>query len=252
MKGKIRISAVKYANTYPFIWGLRESGFDKKVLLETDHPAQCAAKLRENKADIGLIPVAAIPGVRNSRIISDYCIGANGKVRTVMLLSNCPFTSLDTINLDYRSVTSVTLARVLAANMWKKEFRWNDTSENTDFFDIACNEAVVLIGDQCFESESRFKFRMDLAEEWKIFTGLPFVFACWVANRDIDEEFRDEFNSALKLGVENIDKVAEYFGNSGKITRKELLEYLNVNIDYNLDEAKRKAMTLFHDLMRKL
>ena len=252
MKGKIRISAVRYANTYPFIWGLRKSGFEKKVILETDHPAQCAAKLRDGKADIGLIPVAAITGVKNSRIISDYCIGTNGKVRTVMLLSNCPFTSLDTINLDYRSVSSVTLARVLAANMWKKEFTWNDTSEKTDFFDIACNEAVVLIGDQCFESESRYKFRIDLAEEWKKYTGLPFVFACWVANRDIDEEFRNEFNSALRLGVENIEKVAEYYGNTGKITREELLKYLKVNIDYHLNDEKRKAMELFLDLTKKL
>jgi chorismate dehydratase len=93
---------------------------------------------------------------------------------------------------------------------------------------------------------------MDMAEEWKKYTGLPFVFACWVANRDIDKEFRDEFNSALKLGVDNIDKVADYFGNSGKIPRKELLEYLKVNIDYQLNEPKKEAMDLFLDLMRKL
>ena len=55
---KIRISAVKYANTYPFIYGLTESGFDKKIILETDHPADCAAKLINGKVDIGLIPVA--------------------------------------------------------------------------------------------------------------------------------------------------------------------------------------------------
>ena len=51
---KIRISAVKYANTYPFIYGLTESGFDKKVILETDHPADCAAKLINGRVDIGL------------------------------------------------------------------------------------------------------------------------------------------------------------------------------------------------------
>jgi len=250
--GKIRISAVRYANTYPFIWGLTESGFSKKVYLETDHPAQCAAKLREGRADIGLIPVAALPGVKNGRIISDYCIGANGNVKTVMLLSNCPFEELDTINLDYRSVTSVTLVRVLARNMWKKDFRWNDTSEVTDFFSIPCNEGVVLIGDQCFESESRYKFRMDLAMEWKKQTGLPFVFACWVANRDTGIEFLNDFNSALRLGVENIDKVAEYFGSMGKISKPQLVDYLKNNIDFNLDDDKKSAMNLFFDLMKKL
>jgi chorismate dehydratase len=252
MSEKIRISAVQYANTYPFIWGLKESGFEKKVALATDHPAQCAAKLRDGRADIGLIPVAAIPEVKNSSIISDYCIGTNGKVRTVMLLSNCPFNELDTVNLDYRSVTSVNLVKILAAGMWKKEFRWNDTSEKTDFLSIACNEAVVLIGDQCFESESKYKFRIDLAEEWKNHTGLPFVFACWVANREIDESFRGEFNDALSMGVNNIEKVAEYFGNSGKIGREELEKYLKENIDYHLDARKKEAMNLFHSLMQKL
>jgi len=98
---KIKISAVKYANTYPFIYGLTESGFDRKVILETDHPADCAAKLLSGKVDIGLIPVATLALLKEYHIISDYCIGANGNVRTVMLLSNCPFNNIGTIYLDY-------------------------------------------------------------------------------------------------------------------------------------------------------
>ena len=107
---KIRISAVKYANTYPFIFGLKESGLDKRVILETDHPADCAAKLISGKVDIGLVPVAALPLIKEYHIISDYCIGTNGLVRTVLLLSNCPFEEIATIYLDYRSLSSVTLS----------------------------------------------------------------------------------------------------------------------------------------------
>jgi len=172
---KIRISAVKYANTYPFIWGLRESGFDKRVILETDHPADCAAKVISGKADIGLIPVAALPLIKNYYIISDYCIGAIGKVKTVMLLSNFPFDQINSINLDYRSRSSVNLTKVLAKYFWKKEFNWINTSEKFDFKNIGANEAVVLIGDQCFEFENSFSHKIDLAEEWKKQTGLPFV-----------------------------------------------------------------------------
>jgi chorismate dehydratase len=246
---KIRISAVKYANTYPFIWGMRESGFDKTVILETDHPAQCAAKLISGKVDIGLIPVAALPQVKNYHITSDYCIGADGKVRTVMLLSNCPFKHVKTINLDYRSRSSVNLTRVLAKNMWNREFNWVDTSEKFDFMNIGADEAVVLIGDQCFEMASNYDFGMDLAEEWKNYTGLPFVFACWAANRELDHKFVSGFNSALKLGVENIHSVAEYFGQSGVIGQKELEDYLKINIDYPLDDRKRQGMNLFLELL---
>lgn len=249
---KIRISAVKYANTYPFIWGLRHSGFDKKVIVETDHPAQCAAKLISGKADIGLIPVAALPQVKNYDIVGKYCIGANGDVRTVMLFSNCPFEEVDIISLDYRSRSSISLSRVLAKNMWKREFIWRDTSENFDFINIGSNEAVVLIGDQCFESESSFKFRMDLAGEWNKHTGLPFVFAVWAANIQVDNRFRDKFNEALRLGVDNIHKVAEAFAKISVIKEDELERYLRKNIDYILDKRKMEAMNLFLSLLQKL
>jgi chorismate dehydratase len=249
---KIRISAVKYANTYPFLWGFRESGFDRTVILETDHPAQCAAKLIARKVDIGLVPVAALPLVKEYRVIGDYCIGANGKVRTVMLLSNCPFRYVKTINLDYRSMSSVNLTKVLAKHMWHREFRWVDTSEKFDFMHIGPDEAVVLIGDQCFESESNYDFGMDLAGEWKDQTGLPFVFACWTANRNLNEDFIRDFNLALKTGVDNIDEVARYYGKTSVIKEDELRNYLKDNIDYIFDDEKKKGMNLFLELLKQI
>jgi chorismate dehydratase len=249
---KIRISAVKYANTYPFIYGLYESGLDKKAVIETDHPADCAAKLISGKADLGLIPVATLPLLKEYQIIGDYCIGANGKVRTVMLLSNCPFNDIATIYLDYRSRSSVNLTKVLAKNCWNSEFRWVSTSKGFDFVNIGLNEAVVLIGDQCFEFEKRFRYRIDLAEEWKNFSGLPFVFACWTANKKLSSEFTEEFNKALELGVKNIDAVVNKYGKTGTIKGDELKTYLTENIDYNFDDDKKKALKLFLELMSKL
>jgi chorismate dehydratase len=249
---KIRISAVKYANTYPFIYGLTETGFDKKVILETDHPAECATKLISGKVDIGLIPVAALPLMKEYHIITDYCLGAYGKVRTVMLLSNCPFEEIRSVNLDYRSRSSVNLARILARNWWKKNFTWNNTLEGFDFVNIPPNEAVVLIGDQCFEYENRYKFRIDLAEEWNKFSGLPFAFACWTSNRQLDKIFLREFNDALGTGVNNIPAVLKKYGNTGSIRNEDLKIYLTENMNYDLNDDKRKAIALFLDLMAKL
>ena len=249
---KIRISAVKYANTYPFIYGLTESGFDRRVMLETDHPADCAAKLISGSVDIGLIPVATLPLLNEYHIISDYCIGAFGKVRTVMLLSNCPFEDIVSVYLDYRSRSSVTLSKVLAKNFWKRDFRWINTSEEFNFTDIGMNEAVVLIGDQCFEFENRFRHKTDLAYAWKEFSGLPFVFACWTANKKVDEKFIEEFNEALRFGVNNISLVAEKYGNTGTITGKDLEKYLTENIDYEFNDEMRKGLKLFLELMAKL
>jgi chorismate dehydratase len=249
---KIRISAVKYANTYPFIYGLTESGFDKKVILEMDHPADCASKLINGKVDIGLVPVAILPLLKEYHIISDYCIGTNGNVRTVMLLSNCQFEKITTIYLDYRSRSSVILTKVLAKNCWKSEFRWVNTSKGFDFRNIGLNEAVVLIGDQCFEYENSFRFKIDLANEWKGFTGLPFVFACWASNREIDKEFVEDFNLALLSGIRNIDAVVEKYDKSGAIKGRDLKEYLTRNIDYDFNEDKKRALNLFLGYIKHL
>jgi chorismate dehydratase len=249
---KIRISAVKYANTYPFIYGLTESGFYKEVILETDHPADCAAKLINNTVDIGLIPVAALPSLKEYHIVSDYCIGANGNVRTVLLLSNCPFEDIRSIYLDYRSRSSVNLTKVLARNSWKREYMWINTSKAFDFLNIGLNDAVVLIGDQCFEFENSFRYKVDLANEWKKFSGLPFVFACWTANKHINNEFITKFNNALQLGVNDIDAVVEKFGKTGTIKGKILKTYLVENIDYDFNDEKKKALKLFLELLAEI
>ena len=249
---KIKISAVKYANTYPFLYGISVSGFDKKVIIETDHPADCASKLISGKVDIGLIPVASLPLLKEYHIITDYCLGAYGKVRTVMLLSNCPLAEITRINLDYRSRSSVNLARILAKNAWKKEFTWKNTSEKFDFLNIPENDAVVLIGDQCFVLEKKFRYQLDLADEWHRFTGLPFAFACWTANKQLDKSIISEFNDALATGVNNIPAVVEKFGHSGVIRGDDLRMYLTENIDFILNDDKRKAIELFLRLMNDL
>jgi chorismate dehydratase len=249
---KIRVSAVNFANTYPFIYGLTETGFDKKIILTTDHPADCASKLISGQVDIGLIPVAALPNLKEYHIITDYCLGAYGKVRTVMLLSNCPFDNIEKVNLDYRSRSSVNLARILAKNAWKKEFHWNNTTEQFDFINIPENEAIVLIGDRCFEFENKFRYKTDLAEEWYNFTGLPFAFACWTANKKLDEKFLEEFNNSIGTGVRNIPAVVEKYGKTGIIRGEDLYNYLTKNMNFDLNNEKRKAINLFLEMMENL
>jgi len=249
---KIRISAVRYANTYPFIYGLIESGFDKKADLETDHPSDCAEKIITGKADIGLIPVGAIPKVKEPFILGNYCIGANGKVRTVQMMANSGFDKINRVYLDFRSGTSVRLVKVLAEKYWDRKFFWEETSSGFNFASVKENEAVVLIGDQCFEFENNYAYKWDLAEEWKNFTGLPFVFACWVSNKPLPSAFLIDFNDAIALGVNNIDRVTEKFGNAGSITGENLGRYLKENIDFVLDSEKRKAMDLFFKFLKEI
>lgn len=239
----IRISVVSYLNSKPFIYGLRNSEFKNPLDIQEDIPSVCAEKLLRGNADIGLVPVAVLPELKNHTIISDYCIGADGEVNSVLLLSDVPLKKIKTILLDYQSRTSVMLTRVLAGNFWKIQPEWKTT--DADFEKMICGEiAGVVIGDRALALKTDFRYVYDLSAEWKKFTGLPFVFACWVSMKQYDKDFISDFNKALEFGLSNIDLIAE-IENSPRQSIEEIKNYLNKNIDFSFDEKKKEALQLF-------
>ena len=200
--------------------------------------------------DIGLVPVALLPELDNYKIITDYCIGANGKVDSVKLYSEVPLNKIQTVTLDYQSKSSINLTKVLNKFFWKQNFEFSDAKPGYEK-NIEGVNAAVVIGDRTFSLNGTFKYEFDLAEEWKKMTGLPFVFAAWVTTSDIDPEFIAEFNTLLKSGIRNTEKAIEE-SNIQHPANFNALDYLTNKIDYQLDEEKRKALQLFLEYISKL
>ncbi len=225
------MSAVSYSNSKPFVYGLQHSEIIKQIDLSLDIPSDCAQKLIENQVDIGLIPVAALLNRPEFEIISDYCIGADGAVNSVFIFSDLAIQDIRTIRLDPQSRTSNQLALLLLKNYWHVSPRV--------VFDDA--DAFVLIGDQTFNKKSQFAYAYDLAAEWKQFTGLPFAFAVWAANKPMTEQFKNEFNAALKFGLDNRLKTIEQKQHNGF----DLNDYLLNKLDFDLNPKKRQAIDLF-------
>ena len=114
----IKVSAVSYLNAIPFIYGLKTSKISNFIELTLDFPAVCSDKLLNNRVDIGLIPIVSISKIKDPQIITDYCIGSDGRVDTVCLYSNVPVSDIESISLDYQSRTSRELLRVLLNEYW--------------------------------------------------------------------------------------------------------------------------------------
>lgn len=239
----IKISVVSYLNSKPFIYGFNKTKFNSFAEIELDIPSVCAEKLLNGKVDIGLVPVAILPELKNYSIISDYCIGANGPVDSVLLLSNEPLESVKTILLDYQSRTSVLLSRVLAKKFWNisPEFLPSEPGYEKD---ISGSVAGVVIGDRALILKNKFKYCYDLAGEWKKFTGLPFVFATWTAITPPDDAFMLEFNSALGEGMKLIREISKN-ESSHELSENVIFNYLTKSIDFNYDKDKKSALKLF-------
>ncbi|MCZ8286293.1 MAG: menaquinone biosynthesis protein, partial [Bacteroidia bacterium] len=183
------LSIVNYYNTTPFVYGLKHHPLKTATDIEYDIPSSCAQKLKQQRVDIGLVPVAIIPELESYHIITDYCIGANGKVDSVKLFSHKPLEELTHIMLDYQSKTSITLVQVLNRHFWKKEITFIPAEEGFEQ-KIGGTTGAVIIGDRTFGlTTAEHPYHYDLADEWKTHTGLPFVFAAWVSNKPIDENF---------------------------------------------------------------
>jgi chorismate dehydratase len=243
----IRISVVSYLNSRPFIDGLESSSVLDEAELSLDIPSQCAQKLIEGKAEIGLVPVAVLPLLKNPKIISDYCIGATGPVSSVMLYSDVPLGEIKKILLDYQSRTSVALVRILAANYWKINPEWVTTEEGFENR-IKDQTAAVIIGDRTFGLSGKYRFEFDLAEQWISFSKLPFVFACWVSTKQLPVPFFEKFNTALAKGIGAIPKLAAQLNSSGRYNT-DVLAYLTRHISYAFDPEKQKGLQKFLSLM---
>lgn len=245
----LRISAVSYINAKPFVYGIEKSGFLKNYSLSLDIPSVCAEKLMKGKVDIGLAPVAIIPKLKKYFIFPDFCIGADGPVSSVMLYSEVPLNEIKTVYLDYQSRTSVMLVKILAKYFWKISPAWKEAKKGYEE-KIKGTTAGVIIGDRNFSINKKFSHAYDLSEQWKFFTGLPFVFACWISNKKLDESVAMAFSKSLKFGISNTNKVVK--GLQKQYDEKMILHYLNNNINYHFDNSKRIAMDLFLKLGKDL
>jgi chorismate dehydratase len=200
--------------------------------------------------DLGLIPVAVIPELKEHHIISDYCIGAEKKVESVMLYSEVPLEQIDNVLLDYQSRTSVALVQILAKNYWKIHPQWIPAKENFEN-EIGGKTAAVIIGDRTFGMKEKYRFSYDLAEEWQKFTGLPFVFACWVSNKVLPDDFVASFNQAIKKGLEDRPSLIKEL-KAEKRYDIDVNLYLNSSISYDLNTLKKQALQMFLNYLKEL
>lgn len=238
---KIRVSVVSYTNSLPFLHGIKASAkLLEQIDLSVDVPAECARKVIHDEADLGIIPVAALSKIPNHHIVTDYCIGSDGPVDSVFVFSSKPIAEIESLRLDHQSRTSNGLARILLKHYWKKDVKVVMEGDA---------DAWVLIGDRTFGQKDKVPYVYDLGEVWKEFTGLPFAFAVWVANKKLPENFINDFNEALKIGVSNPTVIISELPENPDFNYE---KYLTNYLDYPLDIKKREAIQRYLQYYREL
>jgi chorismate dehydratase len=246
----VRVGAVSYLNSKPLIEGLARV-LGKFGNLSTDLPSKLADQLHSGQIDIGLIPVVEYFRNPAFRRVSTSAIVSRGPVWSVRLFFRGSPDSVKRVAMDEGSRTSVALSKVLLHDRLGKIPETTTLPMNGDPSEIDA-DAVLLIGDRAMHPEKfadTFAENWDLGEKWWQVTGLPFVFATWVARNSSFDEIRlgDMFDLARENGKAAIPRIAAESASLYQLSEEACREYLTQYIHFELDRSALKGLEEFRD-----
>jgi chorismate dehydratase len=250
MDKPIRIGAVTYLNARPLWYCLADLAPDARIVI--DLPSRLAAGLAAGELDAAILPSVEHFRQPGTRIVSDACVACDGPVRSVKLYGRVPVRQIRTLALDEGSRTSAALARVLLKERFGLEPELEPLPIGASMADTSA-DAVLLIGDRgLLPPEGRFEFVWDLGEQWSQWTGLPFVFAAWIARPDIDLDRLDRWlTSARDQGTQRLEEIARVDAPALGLPEAECLSYLRDHLAFRLGSQERAGLEAFYGYAAK-
>ncbi len=214
--------------------------------LEFRLPAECADDLAEGRADIGIVPCAALLQ-RNFAIVEGVGIACRGPVRSILLISKVPFDRIGALAADSSSRTSVLLARIILEKRYGALPRIELMKPDLEPM-LAAADAALIIGDPALRLEPRALpyHVIDLGSEWMALTGLPMVFAVWAGpSRFVDKNTEAAFQSSCRYGLERVGEIVAAEAPPRGIAKELAREYLTSHIVFDVGDCERRGMELY-------
>jgi chorismate dehydratase len=265
----MRIGRIPYINCYP-VYGAIDRGVVKLTGELVDGvPSALNERMAQGSLDVSV--VSAVEYARDSHrylLLPDLAISCDGPVHSVMLFAKRPASELHgrRVIVSRSSMTSVALLELLFEHVWhaRPEF----VPGNAELSDIAgfandIHDARLVIGDAALSiggvagktsaapasAELSYRYPYDLGEMWKEWTGLPFVFAVWVAQRctPVDEALQVHASliSSRNWGLEHLPELARQASNATGVSEATSLAYLS-GLDYGLSYPHLAGLTEFY------
>lgn len=268
---KLRISIVQYLNTAPLVWGFTHGPLAGKYDLSFTVPSQCAEALREDEADIAIIPAIEYQRIPGLVMLPDLAIASKRQVRSLLLVSKRPISDVHSIALDSSSRSTQALTRILCADHWRIAPKFFEAAPNLEAM-LHDADAALLIGDPALrvaillDGKARLDesgalvckakslggggggdlYVYDMVQEWQRRTDLPAVLAIWAAREGaMGEEVLRDFAASRDFGLTHIPQISEVAAFELKLPAAAMASYLRENIDYSLDAENQRGLEHF-------
>ena len=264
---RLKIAAIGFLNPAPLMWDFEHAPLAGKLAqryrIDRMSPAECATRLASGSADIGLVPIAALATSPELRILPGCTIASKGQVRSLLLVHHAgqALADLQSVAADTASRTTIAYAHILFHKWGNAGIQFLPMAGDLDTM-LERADAAILIGDPALLAlEERYNrsarnseelVYRDLAAEWNLLTGLPFVSAVWsiassnAARSGLSEEsIAEDFIASRDHGLANIDAIVAEWAERLPIPESTIRSYLTGNIHYMLDEECVEGMRGF-------
>ncbi len=257
---RLRLGKIGYLNVLPIYYPLENNIIKHCFEIITGIPAELNQLASKGKLDIS--GTSSIEYARNFSkyyLIPDLCIGSNGPVMSVLFLSKCPLDNLHgkKVILTSHSHTSVALLKLfLKRKGMEVEYL---TGNVMDFVKQKDIYGALAIGDEALvlRNHPNIPYIIDLGEEWKNKTGLPFVFGVWVAVKKSVDQSPEKIRQGCKIlidakkwGQKRLSFFAKILEDKNILSYEDALAYYQ-GLIYDLDENYIEGLKLFYNELYK-
>lgn len=265
---KLAIAAIDFANPAPLMWDFEHAPLRDELLqrysIGLSTPAECARQLQAGTADIGLVPVAAYAQLPNAAIVPRCAIASLDHVRSILLVMRHRdgIDGIRRVALDTASITSAAYTRIFFAKLWKTAPEFVPHAPDLEAM-LGAADAALLIGDPALlaleQRDAREKrtgerlMYLDLAHEWRAWTGTPWVSAFWAVREEAfgpdtvsKSQLVEDFERSRDNGLAHIKDLGFEWAKRMPLPAAELRKYLSENIYYILDDACLDGLNLFY------
>lgn len=259
---KLKIGKIPYANLFPIFYTLEKECDCSSYEFVGGVPSALNKMLGDGAIDVS--PSSSIEYLRNPsfyQIINGHSISSEGPIGSIFLFSKKRITELhnSVIYVSSQSETSVALLDIILRKFYgiQCKLEVSQAPEDSDA------ESFLLIGDDAIKYSSQFtvhgsRLIYDLGEIWYDMTGLPFVFALWIARKDLEEnkadllsKFINDLSMAKDIALKNLTQIAKYAPVKAFMSEDDIVSYWK-RIDYNFTDKHKRGLDLFQQYLKEL
>ena len=256
-KGLLKIGRIGYANLFPIFYTLEKEADCSAYEFVEGVPSVVNRLLRDGEIDIS--PSSSIEYLRNREnyaLVEGHSISSSGPVGSILLFSKRPVETLDGLAVlaSSQSETSAALLEIVLKRFYELDCLVKSSDEPLGKA-LETHVAYLLIGDDALREALRWPqlYIYDLGDLWYRHTGLPFVFALWIARSDrraeepaLFERFRKDLDAAKAGAMRNLLTIARESRLLNVLSEDEIVAYWK-GISYDLTREHRRGLDLFRE-----